>query len=54
MVWNITKNDIRVRKVIGTDEAWPAPPPQPAGPPDPTERTERSDWLDEGRVDLSK
>ena len=43
-----------VRRVIGTDEPWPATPPEPAGPPDPSERTEMSDWLKAGRVDLLK
>ncbi len=52
LVWNIDDEDIRVRRVIGTDEAWPAEPPSPAGPPDPSERTELSDWLNSGHVDL--
>ena len=52
LVWNIDKDKIRVRRVIGTDEALPATPPQPAGPPDPSERTEQSDWLKAGKVNL--
>lgn len=52
LVWNVNADGIRVRRVIGTDEAWPAAPPQPAGPPDRSERTEQSDWLKSGRVDL--
>ena len=52
LVWNVNTDDIRVRRVIGTDEAWPAAPPHPAGPPDRSERTEQSDWLKSGRVDL--
>ncbi len=54
LVWNVNSDSIRVRRVIGTDEAWPATPPHPAGPPDPSERTEQSDWLKAGRVDLLK
>ncbi|MHC4239225.1 MAG: guanitoxin biosynthesis MBL fold metallo-hydrolase GntH [Planctomycetota bacterium] len=54
LVWNVTKESIQVRKVIGNDDAWPAAPPHPAGPPDPSERTEMSDWLNAGRVDFSK
>jgi ribonuclease Z len=54
LVWNVNTDSIRVRRVIGTDEAWPATPPYPAGPPDPSERTEQSDWLKAGRVDLLK
>ena len=52
LVWNIDKDKIRVRRVIWTDEALPATPPQPAGPPDPSERTEQSDWLKAGKVNL--
>jgi len=52
LVWNVTTDGIRVRRAIGTDEAWPASPPHPAGPPDRSERTEQSDWLKSGRVEL--
>ena len=52
LVWNVTKDEIRVRKVVGNDDAWPAAPPKPAGPPDPSERTKLSDWLEAGRVKL--
>ncbi|UCD32977.1 MAG: hypothetical protein JSV38_03620, partial [Desulfobacterales bacterium] len=52
LVWNIDDDNVRVRRVIATDEAWPAKPPHPAGPPDPSERTQRSDWLEAGRVNL--
>jgi ribonuclease Z len=54
LVWNVNADGIRVRRVIGTDEAWAASPPHPAGPPDPSERTDPSDWLNAGRVDLLK
>jgi ribonuclease Z len=54
LVWNINENDIRVRRVIASDEPLPANPPQPAGPPDSHERTDRSDWLDAGFVDFSQ
>jgi ribonuclease Z len=54
LVWNINDDGVHVRRVIGNDEAFPAPPPEPAGPPDPSERTERSKWLDAGRIDFSK
>jgi ribonuclease Z len=52
LVWNIKTDGIRTRRVIGTDEPWPAAPPTPAGPPNRSERTELSDWLEAGRVDL--
>lgn len=52
LVWNVDKDGVRVRTVVGNDDALPATPPEPAGPPDPSERTERSKWLDAGRIDL--
>jgi ribonuclease Z len=52
LVWNIDSEGVRVRQAVGTDEAWPAAPPEPAGPPDTSERTEASDWLEAGRIDL--
>ena len=52
LVWNVDANGVRVRRVIATDEPWPATPPQPAGPPNPSERTKLSDWLEDGRVNL--
>jgi ribonuclease Z len=53
LVWNVNKDGVHVRRVIGTDEPWPAAPPHPAGPPDPSERTPRSDWLNTGRIKFS-
>ena len=54
MIWNITKGEIRIRNVVAPDDPLPAEPPTPAGPPDPKERTKLSDWLEEGRINLSK
>ena len=53
LVWNIDDAGITVRRVIATDEPWPAVPPEPVGPPDPSERTSRSDWLNAGRIDFA-
>ena len=52
LVWNINKAGIKVRQVVGPEDARPAKPPTPAGPPNPSERTPRSNWLDAGRIDL--
>ena len=54
LVWNVTEDNITVREVVAPDNPLPAEPPTPAGPPDPSERTRLSDWLEKGRVDLSK
>jgi ribonuclease Z len=54
MVWNITAENVRVRRVIGPVAPFPAKSPKPAGPPDRSERTEASDWLKDGRIDLLK
>ena len=54
LVWNITADEVRVRQTVAPDDPLPATPPEPAGPPDPSERTEISDWLEKGRVDMSK
>ena len=54
LVWNINNDGIRVRQVVGPDDARPARPPTPAGPPDPSERTSRSDWLEAGRIDFKE
>ncbi len=50
LVWNVTKEAVTVREVVGSENPLPADPPTPAGPPDPNERAELSDWLNEGRL----
>lgn len=52
LVWNVTKEAITVREVVGADNPLPAEPPEPAGPPDPSQRMERSKWLEGGQLDL--
>ena len=53
LVWNIVTDGVRVWRVIGSEEALPAAPPEPAGPPDRSERIERSDWLNAGALNWS-
>lgn len=53
LVWNITEDAIKVREIVGAENPLPAEPPTPAGPPDPSERTDLSNWLNEGRLDLT-
>jgi len=54
LIWNVTKDRIRVRRIEGNDEPFPPPPPFPLDPVDPSLRTELSDWLNGGRVDFSR
>lgn len=51
LVWNVTKRDVRVRRVIVNEDAWPAQPPTP---PDPKLRTPFTPFVDEGRIDVSE
>ncbi|MGB5728372.1 MAG: hypothetical protein WBM52_14325, partial [Thiogranum sp.] len=54
MVWNVTKDDIRVRQVIVDDESWPAKSPTKPGEPDAKARVEFSKFLKDGETDMSK
>jgi ribonuclease Z len=36
LVWNVTKDDIRVREVFVNENMWPAPPAYPKPPMDPS------------------
>jgi len=54
MVWNVTKDDIRVRQAIVDDESWPAKSPTKPGEPDPKAKVEFSDFLKDGTLDMSK
>ena len=53
LVWNVTKDTITVREVIGADNPLPAKSPVPAGPPDASLRTKKSDWLEAERLNLT-
>jgi ribonuclease Z len=54
LVWNITKQDLRVRQVVVNVDAWPAKPPTPPDQPDPKLRTPFTPFVDQGRIDVSK
>lgn len=54
LVWNVTKDDIRVREVIVDEAAWPAKSPLPPDKPDPKAKTPFSPFVDGGRMDTSK
>ena len=50
MVFNVTKEDIKVRMAAIDEDIWPMPPTQPALPPDLSQRIGFSDSIIEGRV----
>ena len=54
LVWNVTKESIKVRRVIVNEASWPARPLTPPGQPDPTQRTPFSAFVDNGREDVAK
>ena len=50
VVFNITKEDIRVREAIVNPATWPAPPPAPPEKPDHTQLTPRSQFINDGML----
>lgn len=54
LVWNVTKDEVRVREVIVDEAAWPAKSPRPPDKPDPAAKTPFTAFVDAGRMDTSK
>ena len=54
LVWNVTKDNIRVRQVIVDEDSWPAKSPTKPGEPDPKAKVEFSKFLTDGKEDMSK
>ena len=52
MVWNITKDDIRVRMAKIDEDVWPPPATEEPQLPDPAARIPYSDMIDGGRYDM--
>jgi ribonuclease Z len=52
MVWNITKNDIRVRMAIVDEDVWPPQPSEEPQVPDPTLQVGFSDFIANGKYDV--
>ncbi len=53
LVWNITKDDIRVRTIVSPDDAWGVVGPNAPSPPDRTVPDQLSKWSLEHRWDIS-
>ena len=54
MVWNITKDDIRVRMAVVDEDVWPPPATDKPQPPDPNERIPYSDEILSGKLNMKK
>jgi ribonuclease Z len=52
MVWNITKDDIRVRMAIVDEDVWPPQPSEKPQVPDPTLKVPFSDFIVNGKYDM--
>ena len=54
LVWNITKEDIQVRSIVSTDDAWSQIGPNQPPPPDHTVPSQLSKEMMAGRWDISE
>ncbi len=54
MVWNITKDDIRVRMAAFDEDVWPPPATEKPQLPDATQRIPYSDEIRNGKLDMKK
>jgi len=52
MVWNITKDDIRVRMAVYDEDVWPPPATEKPQVPDPSQRIPYSDKIAGGKLDM--
>jgi len=52
MVWNITKDNIRVRMAVVDEDVWPPQPSAAPQVPDPSLRIPFSDMISEGKYDM--
>jgi ribonuclease Z len=52
MVWNITKDDIRIRMAVVDEDVWPPPTTEEPLIPDPNQRIPYSDMIAGGKSDM--
>jgi ribonuclease Z len=53
MVWNVTKDEIRVRMAVVSEEVWPPPATEKPIPPDPSRRIPFSKKIESGKLDVA-
>jgi ribonuclease Z len=53
MVWNVTKDDIRMRTIVANEDAWPPPSALPPTPVDRSITKYTSDWIKKQNLDVS-
>ena len=53
MVWNVTKESIRVRMTSEMEDVWPPQPATKVMPPDPKLRILKSDFINGGKIDVT-
>jgi ribonuclease Z len=54
MVWNVTKDDVRVRMAIIDEDVWPPPATEKPQLPDASQRIPYSKFVGGGKLDMSK
>jgi len=54
MVWNVTKDDIRVRMAVVDEDVWPPPATDTPQAPDPSQRIPYSDEISSGKLNMKK
>ena len=52
-VWNVTKDDIRVRMISYDEDMWPPPAPLPPPPVDRENTKYVSKWITEKNLDVN-
>jgi ribonuclease Z len=52
MVWNITKDEIRVRLAVVDEDVWPPPATEKPQAPDASTRIPYSDMISGGKLDV--
>jgi ribonuclease Z len=52
MVWNVTKDEIRTRMAVVSEEVWPPPATEAPMPPDTSQRIPYSDFVLSGKMDV--